>query len=204
MQVALLLTGSYREDPAINGGLCKLHLRGETPADDAGDPVVPVNVSSSLGGQVRRARRSSREAGSSVQPGFSLLACFALSASPHLCSFVALLKLPILLVEKLPEGSRGDTPGDSSKDILAGFWLFATGSSPQVETPLIALALFECRMRNRHPSIAVKTVGPAALRGGAAAGAELRLDLQTIMRCSATCSPGEIHLRSELSRLLLS
>ena len=37
-----------------------------------------------------------------------------------------------------------------SKDLLAGFWLFAT------------LALFECRMRNRHPSIAVKTVGPAA------------------------------------------
>ena len=40
LQVALLLTGSYREDPDINSGLCKLHLRGETPADDAGDPVV--------------------------------------------------------------------------------------------------------------------------------------------------------------------
>ena len=72
------------------------------------------------------------------------------------------LKLPILLVEKLPEGPRGDTPGDPSKDILAGFWLSATSTSPQVETPLNALALLECRMRNRHPSIAGKTVGPAA------------------------------------------
>ena len=48
------------------------------------------------------------------------------------------------------------------------------------------------RKRNRHASIAVVTVRPAALRGGAAAGAELRLDLQTFQRCSATCSPGEI------------
>ena len=110
---------------------------------------------------MRRARRSSREAGSSLQLGCSLSACFAPSACPHLCSFVAPLKLPILLVEKLPEGPRGDTPGDPSKDILARFWLFVTSTSPQVETPLIALALFECRMRN-HPSIAVKTVGPAA------------------------------------------
>ena len=65
-------------------------------------------------------------------------------------------------MEKLPEGPRGDTPGDPSKDILAGFWLFATSTSPQVETPLNALALLEFRMRNRHPSIASKTVGPAA------------------------------------------